>query len=148
MTQRVSGSDRATPILEHEGNILEVELVDQMRQVLDMGLEGVLAITRCLALPETHVVRHDHAVRLGERGNEVAIKITPCRLSVEANDGFTFPFVDVMHPKAAAFKITRRERPGPTKRLVFRDHAKSSLPSVRASMLHRRRWSAGRFQSR
>lgn len=61
MTQREPGSDGAAPVTDHQGDIREIERVDEQRfEIRDVLACVVRAILGRLTLAEAHVVGNDH----------------------------------------------------------------------------------------
>ena len=41
MAQGISGRDRSAPVLDHEGDTVEIERIDETRQILHVGLQRI-----------------------------------------------------------------------------------------------------------
>ena len=91
--------DWATPVLDDDRRLVEVELV---REASDRGEVEVVRVVldphRLVRAPEAEVVGREHARGAGERRDHLPIEVRPRRLSVQEEDGITGPLVDVVHP--------------------------------------------------
>src|SRR5260370_35310164 len=61
MAQGIGGRNRSAPVLDLEGDIVEIERIDEARQILPVGLQRIGAISRRLVLSQAHFVSHSHA---------------------------------------------------------------------------------------
>jgi len=68
------------------------------------------------------MVRDDHAVGFGDRGNEAAIQVAPCRLTVQHDHWPPAAFVDVVLTETRRGHEAWCEWPGAVEVLVFWNH--------------------------
>src|SRR5262245_20542022 len=73
MAQGEPAPNRPAPVLQDEGYIARIQLQKEGFKVRDVCGEGVLAVLRCLALAEAHVVWDEHAMVSRKRWDKLAI---------------------------------------------------------------------------
>jgi hypothetical protein len=132
VTQREPGADGAAPVTEHQGDVREVERVDEQRfEIEDVFARVVRAILRCLALAEAHVVGNDHAVVTRQRPDHVAPLVAPGGLTMQHDDRLIGPFgtlVDIVLAEAGRLVEAGGIGPRAVERLVSSNHGMSCLP--------------------
>ncbi len=103
---------------------VQVEVFDERRQVLDVGLQGVVAILRSLGLPEPHVIGHHHPMVAAERADHVSVEVAPRRLAVQAHDDLavTRPLVHEVLDEAVTVVGVGSERERAVEGLVEGNH--------------------------
>src|SRR5262249_40949295 len=99
-------------------------------EVVDVRADRVVTVLRSGALPEAHVIGHDHAPELRQARDEAPVQVAPGGLAVETHDRVTGAFVDEVHAEARAVVEVGAEGPGAVEGLVCRDHG-PSLPNPR-----------------
>ncbi len=118
------GRDGSAPVLADEGDVLEVQVLDQSQEVLGVGAQCVFPVLGRFGLTEAHVVWDHHAVVHRQRTDHVPVEVSPGRLSVEADDRFcaTRPFIHEVLDETMTIEGMRGERERRVERLFEGDH--------------------------
>ncbi len=98
---RPAETDHATPIVNHEVDVVEPEVIHEAREITDAAAQGVFVgiVARLVREPTAHVVRNDDAVFIPQISNQVAVVKRPGRVAVHRHDGVAFPLIQIVKPK-------------------------------------------------
>ncbi|HXH87281.1 MAG TPA: hypothetical protein VNI55_01560 [Gaiellaceae bacterium] len=103
--------DRAAPVLYDDGQVSEVELLDEPDDRAAVEVEGVvLDPGRLVGASEAEVVRHDCPSRRSQLRDHLAIEVRPRRLSVEEQHRRAGALVEVVEPEPLLLDVVRLER--------------------------------------
>ena len=104
---RPAQPDRAAPVLDDDGDVLEVERVEVAADRLDVAVVRVPALVgRLVGAAEADEVGADHAVPARDEPVEhVPVEVAPARLAVEAEDGRPAPLVEVVQAQAVDLDV-------------------------------------------
>jgi len=111
--------DQSAPVVQHQGDVVQVQLLDQeCLEVVDVLVQEIGAVRGSAGLAESHVVGDDDTALPGERRDEPPAQIAPGRLAVKEDDGRPCTCVDEVHREGAAVAEVRREGPRPVEVVV------------------------------
>src|SRR5690606_24093429 len=104
VAQRPGEADHPAPIVGHERDVAQIQVLDQSLDVVHAARErgGVGLVTRLVGEAAAHVVGRHHAMLGGEALDEAAEAEGPGGISVEHEEGLAAPLVQVVHADAAA----------------------------------------------
>jgi hypothetical protein len=121
-------ADRASEVVQDQGDVGEVEREDQAFQIVDVVLQPIAARLWRLALPEAHVIGDDHPVRAAQSRDQAAEQVTPGRLPVQAQHDLAAAraLVDIVHLEPGGGGEMRREGEGAAEGSVGSDHGRTS----------------------
>lgn len=89
-------SDGSAPVVCEEGDILEIEELDELAEAVDVVLECVECwLLRFLGEAAAEVIDGDHAKGLAEGGNEFSPGEAPGWITVDHQEGRSGAFVEV-----------------------------------------------------
>ena len=102
--------NRSAPIVHHQSQVVQVQVIDQCGQVIDVLREGVIVFLRFVGQPAPDMIRHHTAVLTSQSFDEVAVVKRPGRVAVKHEKGFALPFIEVMHAVGTQFDEPGFER--------------------------------------
>ena len=103
-------ADRPAPVLDDDGEVAQVELLDEPRDRADVEVVGVvLEPERLVGAAEAEVVGRDRAGDGVELGDDLAVEVRPRRLAVEEQHRRAGALVEVVHAQAVLLDVVRRE---------------------------------------
>ena len=102
--------DRPAPVLDDDGEVAQVELLDEPDDRADLEVVGVvLEPERLVGAAEAEVVGRDRACGRAELGDDLAVEVRPGRLAVQEEDRRARAFVEVVHAQAVLLDVVRLE---------------------------------------
>ncbi len=104
MTHCVVKTDSRSPIVDHQGKILELHLFDKALHVLDVLKESVLDV-RFVGLAHSDQIQGDATAQGAQVGNDVSPQIARSGIAVKKKYRVTGTFIDVVYARAFNFHI-------------------------------------------
>ncbi len=104
--------DHAAPIVHHERDVADVELLDQPGHVRHSGGQRVVVGTVAGLVGEAaaDVIRCHGPVIAPQLSNQVTVQEGPARIAVQHENHLALTLVNVVHPVAADVQVVRGER--------------------------------------
>ena len=95
--------EQAAPVLDHQGDFLQIELFDQAQQRVAMKVEGVVVVRhRLVRAAEPEEVRRHHPRPRGKKdGDHLAVEEAPGGLAVQAEEGVSRVLRALVDPRHA-----------------------------------------------
>src|SRR5262245_49761240 len=124
MTYSKTKPDWPAPVVQHECDIAQVQLQHQGFKIGDMMLQAIrIRGRRHTGFPHAHMIRYDATSIPRQRRHELSIQIAPGWISMDEDNGFALPLINIVELHSIIAVIVRGERPGPCPGLVFNlDH--------------------------
>ena len=97
---REAGADRAAPVVHHERESADPQLLEQVLEVGDAVGRREVDILGLIGEATADVIGHDHPEVLPQARDQVAKQKPPGRIAVQADDDGAAPLVDVVHAVA------------------------------------------------
>jgi len=116
MPYGIAHSDGPAPIVYHQRNIIEVQVINQFFQIIDVLRECVIIILRFIGQSASHMVRYQAPELTSQPFDQVTVINRPGRIAVEHKQGLSLPFVEVMQAVGVQFDEPRLEGIQITKR--------------------------------
>ena len=103
-------ADGPAPVVDRQRDVSKFEVVDQGRQIRDMGGESVGIVLRLVGKPAPHVIRGHDAITVAQTFDQVTIIKRPGRVAVQHEHDGTGTFVDIMQAPTFHGQVVRFER--------------------------------------
>lgn len=91
-------TDRTTPVLDHEQEPVQVEVIDELSDDAGVLVRGCSRIPRDGPRARSPDIDRDASESVLQARDDLAIQKAPCRVAVQQQDRDTGAFVDVMDP--------------------------------------------------
>jgi len=79
-------TDRTTPVLDHEQEPVQVEVIDELSDDAGVLVRGVAVSLGTVREPEARIVDRDASESVLQAGDDLAIQKAPCRVAVQQQD--------------------------------------------------------------
>src|SRR5262245_44212685 len=110
VVERVRETDRTAEVVDGERDVLELERLDETREVPRLVLGTIRPARRAIAQPEAQVVRRDAPVARAQLADKAAIQERPRGRAVHHDDRIALAGVDVAQTTALDVEPLRLER--------------------------------------
>src|SRR5262245_19456998 len=108
--ERVGEADGPAEVVDGERDVLELERVDEPREVPRLVLRTIRPAGRAVAQPEAQVIRCHAPVARAQLADQVAIQERPRRRAVDHDDRVALAHLDVAQTTALDIEPLRLER--------------------------------------
>ena len=101
-------AERPAPVVQHQGDVAELERADEFVQEVIMGQKAVVEI-RFVAFAETNQVQRHATVVGGQRLDHVAPQVAAGGVAVQEQQGRALALVDVVKAVTVDGQVARSE---------------------------------------
>ena len=110
LLDREAEPDRAAPVLDDDGGVAQVELLDEPRDRPGVEVVGVVVEPeRLVGAAEAEVVGRDRAGGRRQLRDDLAVEVRPGRLAVQQQHRRARALVEVVQPEAVLLDVVRLE---------------------------------------